>query len=97
MKSHSKWDRFIYGVLMSIAVAVCTWGILLLLRDLMEQSIDRADFVRDQTIHLLAICGNILLFQWLTKNRMDEALRGALFTTMLMIAVWIYQYIHLFF
>ena len=47
---------------------------------------------RERTIALLAICTNLLPFNFCKKRKWDNAMRGIVFPTLVYVAGWIYTY-----
>jgi len=47
---------------------------------------------RERTITLLAICMNLVPFQFCKKLRWDDTMRGIIFPTMIYVAAWIFRY-----
>ena len=47
---------------------------------------------RERTIALLAICTNLLPFNYAKKRRWDNAMRGIIFPTLIYVGGWIYKY-----
>jgi hypothetical protein len=47
---------------------------------------------RLRTISLLAICCNLVPFNYAKKNRFDNTMRGIVFPTILYVAFWIYKF-----
>jgi hypothetical protein len=47
---------------------------------------------RVRTIGIIAICCNILAFEWARKNRYDDTLRGIVFPTVIYVGAWVYKY-----
>lgn len=47
---------------------------------------------RERTIALIAICCNLLPFNYCKKRKWDNAMRGIIFPTLIYVAGWIYKY-----
>ncbi len=47
---------------------------------------------RERTIGLLAICTNLIPFNYAKKRRWDAMLRGVVFPTLIYVAGWVYRY-----
>lgn len=47
---------------------------------------------RMRTISLLAICTNLLAFNWGKANRYDNTMRGVIFPTLIYVGFWVYKY-----
>jgi hypothetical protein len=45
---------------------------------------------RMRTISLLAICANLIPFQWAKRNRYDDTMRGIVFPTLFYVVYWVY-------
>ena len=44
---------------------------------------------RERTFALLAICMNIIPFQYHQKNRNDDTMRGLVFPTVMFVVIWV--------
>jgi hypothetical protein len=47
---------------------------------------------RERTIGLLAICFNLIPFQYCKNKKWDNTMRGIIFPTMIYVGFWIYRY-----
>jgi hypothetical protein len=52
---------------------------------------------RLRTVGLLAICTNLLAFNWAKNNRYDATMQGIVFPTIIYVVAWIYTYYHVLF
>ena len=59
---------------------------------LIEEATSSAYMRRERTIGLLAICCNLIPFNYAKKRRWDNMLRGVVFPTLIYVAAWIYRY-----
>ncbi|NNF34200.1 MAG: hypothetical protein HKN68_08830 [Saprospiraceae bacterium] len=59
---------------------------------LIEEATSSAMDRRERTISLLAICSNLIPFNFAKKRRWDQMLRGVVFPTLIYVAAWIYRY-----
>ena len=59
---------------------------------LIEEATSSSLSRRERTIALLAICSNLIPFNYCKKRKWDNALRGIVFPTLIYVAGWIYTY-----
>jgi len=52
---------------------------------------------RERTIILLAICCNLLPFNYCMKRRWNNTMRGVIFPTLLYVSGWLYKYYNILF
>lgn len=59
---------------------------------LFEEATTSALSQRERTIGLLAICSNLLPFNFSKKRKWDNVMRGIIFPTMIYVGGWLYRY-----
>ena len=59
---------------------------------LIEEATSSALDRRERTVTLLAICFNLLPFQYARKRKWDKMMRGIVFPTLIYVAFWLYRY-----
>lgn len=59
---------------------------------LMEAVSESSMSRRTRTLTLIAICFNLIPFNYCRKVRWDETMRGIIFPTLIYIGFWLYQY-----
>lgn len=97
-----KYDKVIIGILVGILVPIIgqllVSGVFEMLteNDLMDAAGSGASR-RERTIYLLAICCNIIPFNYFKNTRMDNAIRGVVFPTVIYIGLWIFRYYEILF
>ena len=59
---------------------------------LVEEATSSSMGRRQRTIALLAICCNLLPFNFAKKRKLDNIMRGIIFPTLFYVAGWVYTY-----
>ena len=82
------------GAIFPIAGFVIVETIFGLLTDmgLMEEAGTGIYSQRSRTMGLLAICFNLLPFNWAKNRKYDNIMRGIVFPTLLYVGYWLYLY-----
>ncbi len=102
-KSGYSFDSFLWGILISIITPIVSFGIITMLFEvladagLMDHITSSGASPREKTVALLAICCNLIPFNYFKNQRMDYAIRGCILPTMILVAYWLYRYRHFFF
>jgi hypothetical protein len=52
---------------------------------------------RLRTVGLIAICFNLIPFEYCRKYRLDDTMRGIVFPTLVYVGFWIYKYYYILF
>ncbi len=97
-ESFFQWDSILTGILVCICVPILGYALILILFDtlasfgLMESVTSSGGRAREKTVALLAICCNLIPFNMFKNRRMDRALRGCIFPTMILVGYWLYRY-----
>jgi hypothetical protein len=91
-------DSILTGIVLGTIVPVVGYFLLESVFDYLNQTgylgeaIGESFMRRVRTIGILAICCNILVFEWAKRNRYDDTLRGVVFPTIIYVGAWIYKY-----
>lgn len=82
------------GAIFPVAGFVVVETIFGLLTDmgLMEEGGTGVYSQRTRTMGLLAICFNLIPFNWAKNKRYDNILRGTVFPTLAYVGFWLYKY-----
>ena len=59
---------------------------------LFEEATSSAMAQRERTIGLLAICSNLLPFNFCKRRKWDNVMRGIIFPTLIYVGAWLYRY-----
>lgn len=96
-------DSRIFGFVIGCIVPVLAYVVLDQVFDLLTQSgvlanpsgegINR----RLRTVGLLAICANLIGFNWAKNQHYDRTMQGIVFPTIIYVAAWIYRYYNVLF
>ncbi|HMP32117.1 MAG TPA: hypothetical protein PKD85_21100, partial [Saprospiraceae bacterium] len=95
----SKLLGFVLGAILPLLgfILVDTLFEFLSQQGLMAQTSGAGVSRRMRTVALLAICSNLIPFQWAKRNRYDDTMRGIIFPTLIYVGYWVYFfYDHLF-
>jgi len=93
-----KRDTILIGLLIGFAVPFVSYAILLIVNDFIYDAnlmtLPRGQQFKfsEKLLATIAICANIIPFQWFRKRYMDTAMRGVMFPTLGYVAYWIYTY-----
>lgn len=90
-------DTFQAGLIIAILVPVLAYGLWTLLFSTLTslEIMDPVGFSaswRARTLALLAICSNLLPFNMHKKARHDNAMRGMVVPTVILVGIWIYMF-----
>lgn len=91
-------NNFAMGLLVGVLTPIIGYIFVEFLFDmltnfgLMEDVTVSASSRRERTLGLLAICFNLIPFQYCKSKRWDYTMRGIIFPTMIYVAFWIYRY-----
>ncbi len=91
-------DSILFGILTGFAVPFVFYAILLIINDFVYD-MDIIPLPRGQKFQFsekllmtIAICANIIPFQFFRKRYMDTAMRGVMFPTLAYVGYWIYKH-----
>ncbi len=95
-------NHILAGIILGIITPILGYflidAIFKLLNELGIMDPDGFSFTwRERTTSLLAICMNLIPFQLYKLKRFDNAMRGLIFPTIIMVAYWVYHFRHAFF
>ena len=99
MDKDSKLLGFVLGAILPVLGFVVVDSLFEFLSEqgLMAQASGAGVSRRMRTVALLAICSNLIPFQWAKRNRYDDTMRGIIFPTLIYVGYWVYFfYDHLF-
>ena len=97
------FDSFIWGIIISICTPIVAFGVITMIFEmlanagLMDHVSSSGSSPREKTVALLAICCNLIPFNYFKNKRMDYAIRGCILPTMIFVGYWLYRYRHFFF
>ena len=91
-------DSRLFGFVIGCVVPVLAYVVLEQVFDMMTdvgllanpsgEGINR----RLRTVGLLAICANLIGFNWAKKNRYDYTMQGIIYPTLIYVVAWIYMH-----
>lgn len=93
-----KYDSLLFGIIIGSITIIIGYGVisyifdLLTMAGIMEESSTSMSSSRQKTLWLLAICCNLIPFNVFKNKKMDNALRGVVFPTILAVGYWVYTY-----
>jgi len=91
-------DSIFIGILTGFAVPFVFYAILLIINDFIHDAdlitLPRGEKFQfsEKLLMTIAICANIIPFQFFRKRYMDAAMRGVMFPTLAYVAYWIYKH-----
>lgn len=94
LKKDSVWVGLAIGILLPVVV----YAILRLLYQLLDSigvlsDVGFAEDFRTRTLALVAICSNLILMQtFRRKHYQNETIRGMLIASMILVAIWFWQF-----
>lgn len=93
-----KYDSVLFGIVLGSVSILIGYGLisylfdLLIMANLMDEASNSMSSSRQKTLWLLAICCNLVPFNIFKNRKMDNALRGVVFPTILAVGYWVYTY-----
>ena len=92
MDKDSKLFGFVLGAILPVLGYVVFDGLFEFLSEqgLMATTSGAGVSRRMRTVGLLAVCSNLLPFQWAKRNHYDDTMRGIVFPTLIYVGYWIY-------
>ncbi len=91
-------DSILFGILVGFAVPFVSYAILLTINEFVYDAdviaMPRGEKFQfsEKLLMTIAICANIIPFQFFRKRYMDVAMRGVMFPTLAYVAYWIYKH-----
>lgn len=85
------------GILFGFLVPFVFYAILLLLNEklsvLLFERVLKEDLILDpKTVAILSICFNLIPFHLFDKKRQTKAMRGIMFSTFILVVLWLFIY-----
>lgn len=85
-------DNIITGILIGLITPFISWYIVQFGFEIIGNMSARSDFGtptwRPRTLALISLCFNLIPFQIAKVNRWDKTLRGIVFPTIILVAIW---------
>lgn len=90
-------DSIPFGIIMGLAFPIVAYAILLMLNDAIydwELIPVGNNFFQfsEKLLVTVAVCSNIIPFQYFKRNWTDNSMRGIIFPTLFYVGLWIYTY-----
>lgn len=90
---------FVIGCMFPVLGFMTVSGLFSLLGEfgLMEASSGMASGHRLRTVALIAICSNLIPFNYFKNQKADSSMRGIIFPTLVYVGFWFYKYYNVLF
>lgn len=89
-------DNILVGIVIGFITPFISWYIVQFGFDMIGNMSARSEYGapvwRPRTLALIALCFNLIPFQIAKVNRWDKTLRGIVFPTIILVAVWFLYY-----
>ncbi len=91
-------DSIPFGILTGFAIPFVVYAILLIINDFIYHQemiqVGQETFFQfsEKLLGTVAICANIIPFQFFKKNYRDYSMRGIIFPTLFYVGYWVYTY-----
>ena len=84
------YDKFWLGLLVGTAVPIVAYALLLMLLEVLD-AYDIVEYFNPRTTMLLALCSDLVPFQWFKRRRYDQAMRGMTIPVLVFAGLWLYK------
>ncbi len=90
---------FVLGAIVPVLGYICMEQIVNFLgsHGILEDIAGEGLMRRFRTVGLIAICFNLIPFEYCRKFRLDDTMRGIVFPTIIYVGFWVYKYYNILF